>query len=429
MALNKRSARDIVDALRNGTVPRAGLHEYAVGLERHMEAMEDQLGRVSEGRGEIKFVRGEYGAGKTFLTHLLLETALKKGFVVSNIVISKDTPLHKLDEVYHEIVTNLSTPREKTTALQGLLDRWTHRIEENLIGNEDIDENDPLLERRTAEEIEARLATIAPEHSAFAAVLRAYYQATVHKDYALAQQLLGWLSGEKNVAAATVRQAAGVKGKIDQTMALAFIRILAEISRQAGRAGFVVAMDEVETITRLPRTDVREQGLQNIRQFVDAVDEGQLTRCYFVFTGTPDFFDNRRGVKGLQPLNERIGLEDPNDPFPNYRQAQVVIKSFDKSKLLTVGKRVREIYEVAYGSLDRTRASDALLESIADRMTARFGGEVTIVPRQFLRHLVDTLDRIQDYPEYEPLGRIDEDLTQQLSSDNLTEVEQDYVTF
>jgi hypothetical protein len=62
-------------------------------------------------------------------------------------------------------------------------------------------------------------------------------------------------------------------------------------------------------------------------------------------------------------------------------------------------------------------------------MTARFGGEVTIVPRQFLRHLVDTLDRIQDYPEYEPLGRIDEDLTQQLSSDNLTEVEQDYVTF
>ena len=170
MALNKRSARDIVVALRNGTVPRAGLHEYAVGLEQHMEAMEDQLNRVSEGRGEVRFIRGEYGAGKTFLTHLLLETALRKGFVVSNVIVSKDTPLHKLDEVYHEIVTNLSTPREKTTALKGLIDRWTHRIEENLIRNEDIDENDPRLERRTADEVEERLVTIAPEHSAFAAV-------------------------------------------------------------------------------------------------------------------------------------------------------------------------------------------------------------------------------------------------------------------
>ena len=435
MALNKRSARDIVDALRNGTVPKTGLHEYAVGLERHMEAMEDQLNRISEsrgsseGRGEVKFVRGEYGAGKTFLTHLLLETALKKGFVVSNVVISKDTPLHKLDEVYHEIVTNLSTPREKTRALNGLLDRWTHRIEDNLIRNEGIDEKDPRLERRTAEEIEERLGMIAPEHSAFAAVLRAYYQADARDDHALAQQLLGWLSGEKNVAAQRVRQAAGVKGKIEQTMVFAFLRILAEISRQAGRAGIVVVMDEVETITRLRTTKESEQGLQNIRQIVDAVDEGHLSRCYFVFTGTPDFFDHRRGVRGLQPLDDRIRLENPNDPFPNYRQAQIAIQAFDRSKLLTVGERIREIYEIAYGRLDGSRASDALIESLADRMTARFGGEVKVVPRQFLRQLVDTFDRIQSYEDYEPLGRIDEDLSRQLSSENLTEVEQEFVTF
>lgn len=435
MALNRRSARDIVDALRNGTVPRAGLHEYAVGLDQHMQAIEEQLDRVASGRGdvrsgrgEVKFVRGEYGAGKTFLTHLLVETALRKGFVVSKVVISKDTPLHKLDEVYHEIVTNLSTPREKTMALKGLLDRWTHKIEENLIRNEGLDEDDPSLERRTGEEIEERLAMIAPEHSAFASVLRAYYRAEVRDNYGLAQQLLGWLSGEKNVAASVVRQAAGVKGKIDQTMIFAFIRILAEISHQAGRAGFVVVLDEVETITRLRTAKESEQGLQNIRQIVDAVDEGHLSRCYFVFTGTPDFFDNRnRGVRGLQPLDDRIRLDDPNDPLPNHRQAQVVIQPFDRKKLLTVGKRVREIYELAYGSLDGSRASDALVESLADQMTARFGGEVKVVPRQFLRQLVDTFDRIQAYEEYEPLGRIDEDLSRSLSAAHLTDVENAYV--
>lgn len=435
MALNRRSARDIVDALRNGTVPRSGLHEYAVGLDQHMRAMEEQLDRVASGRGdvrsgrgEIKFVRGEYGAGKTFLTHLLVETALRKGFVVSNVVISKDTPLHKLDEVYHEIVTNLSTPREKTGALKGLLDRWTHKIEENLIRNEDIEENDPRLERRTEEEIEERLAIIAQEHSSFSAVLRAYYRADVRGDSALAQQLLGWLSGEKNVAASVVKKAANIRGKIDQTMTFAFIRVLAEISHQAGRAGFVVVLDEVETITRLRTAKESEQGLQHIRQIVDAVDEGHLSRCYFVFTGTPDFFDNRnRGVRGLQPLDDRIRLDDPNARFPNYRQAQVVIQPFDREKLLTVGKRVREIYELAYGSLDDSRASDALVESLADQMTARFGGEVKVVPRQFLRQLVDTFDRIQTYEEYEPLGRIDEDLSRSLSAAALTDVENAYV--
>lgn len=434
MALNKRTARDIIDALRNGTVPRSGLHEYAVGLDKHMEAMEEQLNRISEsrlgseGRGDVKFIRGGYGAGKTFLTHLLMETALKKGFVVSNVIISKDAPMHKLEEVYHEIVTNLSTPRERATALKGLLDRWTHRIEENLIRNEDIAEDDPSLEERAAEIIEYRLAAIAEEHSSFSSVLRAYYHADARGDNELAQQLLGWLKGEKNIAARPIRDAAGVKGKIDQTMALAFIRILAEISKQAGRAGLVIVFDEVETIRHL-RSDARREGLQNIRQIVDSVAEGQLSRCYFVFTGTPEFFEEKRGVKELEPLDERIRLENPNDPYPNYRQTQIVIQPFDRKKLLEVGYKVREIYEIAYGRLDHIRASDALLESLADKMTAKFGGNVKVVPRQFLRQLIDTFDRIQEYEEYEPLGRIDEELSRQLTSENLSDVENALLTW
>lgn len=82
---------------------------------------------------------------------------------------------------------------------------------------------------------------------------------------------------------------------------------------------------------------------------------------------------------------------------------------------------------MAYGSLDDSRASDALVESLADQMTARFGGEVKVVPRQFLRQLVDTFDRIQTYEDYEPLGRIDEDLSRSLSAADLTDVENAYV--
>ena len=427
MALRQNTARDIIDSLRNGTVPQAGLHEYAVGLDRPTEALQDQLERVAAGRGQVKFVRGEYGSGKTFLTHLLQENALKQRFVVSNVVVSKDTPLHKLNEVYHEVVGNLSTPREKTTALKGLIDRWIHRIEERLMAVEDLDEEDPRLVRRTREEIEDKLEGLAAEHSAFTAVLRAYYKASVQNDHALAQQLIGWLSGEKNVSA-QAKRAAGIKGQIDQTMVFSFLRIIAEVAYQAGRRGLVIVLDEVETITRLP-SNTREQGLQNIREIVDAADAGRLPRCYFVFTGTPAFFDDRKGVPGLQPLQERIRLEDPNDPFPNYSQAQIVLRPFDREKLLEVGGRVREIYELAYGKLDRSRASDRLLESLADGLTARFGGRVEVVPRQFLRQLVDKFDRIRVYESYRPDESLEAEVSRELNERTLTPVEEEFVIF
>lgn len=220
----------------------------------------------------------------------------------------------------------------------------------------------------------------------------------------------------------------GVKGKIDQTTVFHFIRILAEISSQAGRNGLVVVLDEVETISWM-RKDQREQGLQNVRQIVDAASEGRLPRCYFVFTGTAGFFDDRHGVPALQPLNDRIKLEDPDELYPNYNHPQIVLKSFDYEKLIEVGARVREIYEVAYRPLDRSRASDALIESLADSLTARFGGRVDVVPRQFLRQLVDTFDRILEYPDYEPISRLDEEVSEYLSSDNLSPVEEESVTF
>ena len=428
MTLQKNTARDIIEALRIGVVPQTGLHEYAVGLDRHMEVMGDQLERAKDRRGQFKFVRGEYGAGKTFLTHLLTETALKRKFVVSNLVIGKDTPLHKLDEVYREIVANLRTPRQKSGALKGLLDSWIHRLEERLVQAEGLDENSPRLVERTKEEIESSLASLAIQNSAFTSVLRAYYQATVKGDHALAQQLVAWISGEKNVSARAKREA-GVKGEIEQTMVFPFLRILAEISSQAGRNGLIVVLDEVETISRMPRRDQREQGLQNVRQIVDAASEGSLPRCYFVFTGTRGFFDDKQGVPALQPLNDRIKLEDPDEPYPNYNHPQIVLKSFDYDRLIEVGRRVREIYEVAYRPLDRSRASDALLESLADSLTARFGGRVDIVPRQFLRQLVDTFDRILEYPDYEPISRLGEEVSEYLSSDNLSPVEEEFVTF
>nr|MBC8254930.1 DUF2791 family P-loop domain-containing protein [Ardenticatenia bacterium] len=94
------NAIDIINALRSGTVPQTGLHHLAVGVEAEETAILEQLDHVATGRGAYKFVRGAYGAGKTFLARLILEDALARNFVIAEAVISPDTPLYKLEQVY-----------------------------------------------------------------------------------------------------------------------------------------------------------------------------------------------------------------------------------------------------------------------------------------------------------------------------------------
>ncbi len=100
-------ARDIFSALRTGAVPAKGLHHYATGLDPLMAAIEEELDYVSgqDGRGATKWIRGEYGSGKTFATRMLCAKARARRFATSEVQISvNDTPLHKLETVYRRLV-------------------------------------------------------------------------------------------------------------------------------------------------------------------------------------------------------------------------------------------------------------------------------------------------------------------------------------
>jgi len=398
-ALRTLTARDIINALRSGTVPQAGLHHLAVGVEAEEAAIVEQLDHVATGRGAYKFVRGAYGAGKTFLARLILEGALARNFAVTEVVISPDTPLYKLEQIYARLVSNLNTLGQEH-ALKALLDRWIYRVEERFIELEALSEDDPQLLRRTEQALEADLARIAALDAGFSLAARGYYRAQAEGDFAIAQSLIGWLSGQGTVGA-VARRYAGIRGQVSRSLALTYLQAICHVVRLAGHTGLVVVVDEVETVQRLRRPE-REKSLSNIRQIVDAVDGGDFRFTHFLFTGTPSFFDDRRGVPSLQPLHERIKLMDTDDRFRNLRQPQIVLRAFDQKRLLAVAQKVREIHEIAYQPVDRTRVSDTFIEGMVDHLTSKFGGRVDVLPRVFLREFVHVLDKVRQYPEYNP---------------------------
>jgi hypothetical protein len=398
--------REIIDALRRGTVPRRGLDVLAVGVDPLVPTFDAELDVVASGGSGFKAVRGEYGAGKTFVTRWLAERARQRGFASAEVQISEgETPLHHLETVYRRAVERLATPDQPTAALRSVIDSWFFTLEEEVLAGGQVDERDEQALLSATEELaERRLADVATRAPAFGAVLRAYRRAVAAEDHATAEGLIAWLGGQPHVAAA-VKRKAGVKGDLDHDGALGFLAGLLAVLRDAGRSGLVLVLDEVETLQRV-RSDVRDRGLNALRQLLDEVDAGRFPGLYLVMTGTTAFYEGPMGVQRLAPLAQRLATDFTADSrFDNPRAPQLRLRGFDHDRLVELGVRIRDLYAANADEPERVRkrVDGDYVATLARALTGELGGKVGVVPRVFAKKLVgDVLDRVDLHADFEP---------------------------
>lgn len=413
LSISPRRRRDIIDALRRGTVPQQGLDVLAVGLARFEVSIDTELKAVGDGGAGFKAVRGEYGSGKTFFARWLTERAKKANFATAEIQISEtETPLHKLETVYRRVVENLATPTTAAGAIRDVIDGWFYFLDQ------DAGEADSLGALGL---LDKRLADVSKEAPAFAAVLRSYRLAQQAGDSAQADGLLAWLSGQPHVAA-SIKRAAGVRGDLDHFGALGFLQGLLTVLRDSDYSGLVLVLDEVETLQRM-RSDVREKSLNALRQLLDEIDGGRFPGLYLVMTGTPAFFDGQQGVQRLPPLAQRLQTDFQTDArFDNPRAAQIRLAGFTSDSLVELGARVRDIFAAGAENPDRIHAvvDDAYIASLAQAVGGELGGRTGVAPRLFLKKLIaDVLDRVELFEDFNP--RRDYRLT--VDPNELTDVE------
>lgn len=393
--------RDIVDALRRGTVPHHGLETFAVGLERFADALDDELSAVATGGGGFKAVRGDYGTGKTFFSRWLEHRARGRGFATALVQISEtDTPLHRFETIYRRALDALQTREWSAGAFRSLLDRWFFDLEEEATADREPDDERTIT--AVGDLLERRLARISATQPLFAAALRAVHRARVAADHPVAEGLLAWLMGQPNVGA-SIKRAAGIKGDLDHAGAFGFFRGLLAVLHQTGRSGLLLVLDEVETIQRV-RADSREKSLHALRQLIDDLDARVYPGLYVVITGTPQFFDGPQGVRRSPPLEQRLHVDFSGpERFDTGRATQLRLAGFDVDRLLEVGRRVRALYPAKHPDRIAARVTDATLHRLARGVTGKLGGNVGVAPRLFLRKLVqDLLDKVDAHPDYDP---------------------------
>lgn len=423
--ISPQRRREVIDALRRGTVPQQGLDALAVGLDRIAPAIDEELHVVAAGSAGFKAIRGEYGAGKTFAVRWLSERARKAGFATSEVQISEgETPLHHLETVYRRLVERLNTAEVPTGALKSVIDGWFFGLEQEVLEAGTVRDDDQAGLLAAANDLaEQRLSDVARRAPAFATALRHYRMASADGDIATAEGLLAWIGGQPHVAAG-VKRGAGLKGDLDHDSALAFLSGLCVVLRDAGYAGLVVVLDEVETLQRV-RSDARDRALNALRQLIDEIDAGRFPGLYLVITGTPAFFDGPQGATRLPPLSQRLHTDFTTDVrFDNPRAVQVRLSGFTIDSLCEVGGRVRDLFVDAAGADSRDRllrhVDDNYVRTLATAVTGDLGNRVGVAPRVFLKKLVgEVLDRVDQFDDFDP--RKHYKLT--ISDGELTEVE------
>lgn len=392
---SQRDREHIFERLRSGVVPERGLDAFAVGIERQRAEVGRLLELAKSGEGVFKFLRGGYGCGKTFMARLALHDAQALGFATSFVVVSdNDLHFHKFDDVYRKVVQELGTSSCPRGALGDIIDRWIGKVESALIDG-GADENAADFDQRVQQRIEQDVTSLtggkAPED--LGRVLREVFRLKQAGQVREAGALMSWLAGSENVSA-TEKKAAGIKGDITSTDAMAYLQGVLEVVKAAGYKGLVIVIDEAETILRM-RGDVRGKSLNGIRQIIDAAD--RYKGLLWIFTGTPEFFDGRRGVAGLQPLHDRIQFLNEGG-LVTMRQPQLELKPFDRDRLKDVGLRLRELYPMGDPNIVAQKVTPERIGAMVDEVSKGFRGDVGVVPRQFLRRLVNLFDTVAENP-------------------------------
>src|SRR4051794_12133290 len=157
--LTTRDVEHIFEALRKGLVPERGIDAFAVGIETQRGEVSRQLELAGSGEGTIKFLRGGYGCGKTFMAPLAILDAQARGFATSFVVVSdNDLRFHRFDDVYRKVVTELGTSSCPRGALGDVLDRWIGRVEDSLIAG-GVDEGSPAFDEKVRVRLDENLAS------------------------------------------------------------------------------------------------------------------------------------------------------------------------------------------------------------------------------------------------------------------------------
>ncbi|MDQ2820117.1 MAG: ATP-binding protein [Pseudomonadota bacterium] len=384
----------VIQSLRAGVAPRHGQHLIQVGRNLEIETLIQDIDRIADGGSTIRFVIGEYGAGKTFFLNLVRAVAMERKLVTANADLNPDRRLHatggQARSLFAELMRNLSTrTKPDGGAMGGIVERFiaTAKTEAAAAGT------------ATEVVIRSKLAELTEMVNGFdfADVISCYCKGFDEGNEQLKADAIRWLRGEFSTRT-DARQALGVRTIVDDASFYDQLKLFARFVRLAGYAGLVICLDELVNLYKLSNTQARNANYEQILRILNDSLQGSAEGLGFILGGTPEFLmDSRRGLFSYPALQSRLaenafaksGLVDFSGPV-------VRLASLSPEDFYVLLLKLRNVY--AFGVPDKYLLPDEAIAPFMAHCASRLGDSYFRTPRTTITAFINLLAVLEQNP-------------------------------
>lgn len=386
----------ILQSIRAGVVPRIGIHHIQVGRVQEVQSLLNDINRIRDEGSTIRFIIGEYGAGKTFFLHLIRTVALEKSIVTAHADLNPTRRLYGSGglarNLFAELMRNMSTrTKPNGGALPSVIERF--------ISSAIPEARDKGVTVESV--ITARLAQLSEMVGGydFAHVVAAYWKGYESDNEQLKQDAIRWLRGEFSTKT-DARVALGVRTIIDDVNMYDYLKLMALFVRLSGYNGFLVGLDEMVTLYKLANTRSRNSNYEQLLRILNDSLQGIATGLGFLLCGTPEFLmDTRRGLYSYQALQSRLaentfakqaGVIDQSGPV-------IRLANLTQEDLYVLLTKLRHVF--ASGQPENYLVPDDALVAFMSHCSKRIGDAYFRTPRTTSQAFIQFLDVLKQDPQ------------------------------
>lgn len=395
--IKPRERETIIQSLKSGVVPRAGLHHIQVGRSEELKSFINDVNTIAEGGTAFRFVIGEYGSGKTFFMSLIRSIALEKGLVTMHADLSPTKRLHGSDGqprmLLSEMVSNLATrTRPDGNALQNILERFISSAKEEA----------KITGRDTYDLISEKLNELNDYTGGynFISVVKKYLEGYETGNEQLMNNSLKWLKAEYTTKTDSLRDL-GVREFISDSSFYNTLKLYSVLVRKAGYKGLLICMDEMVNLYKIPNSVSRKANYEEILSMLNNTLQGTFSNIGFILGGTPEFLtDNIRGLYSYEALKSRLCENSFSKQLgvTDYNSVVLRLSSLTKEELYLLLVNLRHVF--AGGNEEKYLVPDEALIAFLHHCADKIGESYFRTPRTTIRSFLDLLSVLEQYPNY-----------------------------
>jgi hypothetical protein len=401
----KRVSTALINALAAGVVPRVGLDHIAVGREKEISALSQDLENITEGGAGFRFIIGRYGSGKSFILQLIRNQAMEQGFVVADADLSPERRLaggkNQAVATYRELMGNIATrtnPNGGAIAL--ILEKWISSILNQVAQNtgkrpndEGFDDQVELKIREVVDNLEGLVHGFD-----FANVIIAYWRGYREDDNDKKDAALRWLRGEFTTKT-EAKSALGVRVIIDDDTWYDYIKLFAKFVSDIGYKGLLILLDEAVHLYKITHATSRQSNYDKLLAMFNDTMQGKAEHLGILVGGTPQFLeDSRRGLHSDEAWRTRLAKSRfLKDGFQDASAPVIGLETLTPEEISKLLQRLAEVHAVHYNS--KKALSTREIEEFKQEIVNRLGADKLLSPREVVRDLISVLNILQQNPQ------------------------------